>query len=318
MKTVLLFLKGVAIGIGNMIAGVSGGTIAFIIGVYEEMITAFANITKKFWPNFLYLLKIGIGIVVGVAITAKILNILFQMLLLEVVCLFVGVIIGGLIYDIPELKLTEDEMHNKPWRFFLAMGIAILVIITLSVVNVVFSKGGASPQDRFDNVGIKEMIYLFLLIIPGTMCMLFPGISGSLLFMVLGLYYPVLNAINDFIHVSNWSEPGFFLYLIKIIVPLLLGAGLTLLFISKPIKWLFNKYHKLCLYIIVGFVIGSIFAMYIVNFKEISLQFTPWHLVFSLIFSIPGGMALSIGLNTLGAKRKAKEEVKLLENENNE
>ena len=313
MKTVLLFLKGVAIGIGNMIAGVSGGTIAFIIGVYEEMITAFANITKKFWPNFLYLLKIGIGIVVGVAITAKILNILFQMLLLEVVCLFVGVIIGGLIYDIPELKLTEDEMHNKPWRFFLAMGIAILVIIALSVVNVVFSKGGASPQDRFDNVGIKEMIYLFLLIIPGTMCMLFPGISGSLLFMVLGLYYPVLNAINDFIHFSNWGEPGFFLYLIKIIVPLLLGAGLTLLFISKPIKWLFNKYPKVCLYVIMGFVSASVFAIFIVNYELIVKAYTWWHMLIS-VFVLILGIFISIFLKRLSNKRK--EEIEVKENTN--
>ena len=319
MKSFMLFLKGIAIGIGNMIAGISGGTIAFILGIYEEMLTAFANITKKFWPNFLYLLKVGLGIIVGLVLTAKLLNILFQILLLETVSLFVGVVVGGLMNDIPSLKLTEEEKSHKPYKYIIAMIIACVIVIGLSVLNIVISKGGASPNERYTDVKIKDMILLFIMIIPGTMCMLFPGISGSLLFMILGIYYPVLNMINDFIHFNNWADTQFVLNSLKVVIPLLLGAAIALLFVSKPIKWLFNKFHKICLYVIVGFVIGSVFAMYIVNFKEISLQFTWWHLVFSLLFTFPGGMLLSISLNKMGAKMKAKEEAKLaLQNEEKE
>ena len=319
MKSFMLFLKGIAIGIGNMIAGISGGTIAFILGIYEEMLTAFANITKKFWPNFLYLLKVGLGIIVGLVLTAKLLNILFQILLLETVSLFVGVVVGGLMNDIPALKLTEEEKSHKPHKYIIAMIIACVIVIGLSVLNIVISKGGASPTERYTDVKIKDMILLFVMIIPGTMCMLFPGISGSLLFMILGIYYPVLNMINDFIHFNNWADTQFVLNSLKVVIPLLLGAAVALLFVSKPIKWLFNKFHKICLYVIVGFVIGSVFAMYIVNYKEISLQFTWWHLVFSLLFTLPGGMLLSISLNKMGAKMKAKEEAKLaLQNEEKE
>ena len=136
--------------------------------------------------------------------------------------------------------------------------------------------------------------------------------------MVLGIYYPVLNMINDFIHFNNWTSAAFVLNSVKVVIPLLLGAMVALLFISKPIKWLFNKYHKMCLYIIVGFVIGSVFAMYIVNFKEISLQFTAWHFIFSLFFTLPGGVLLSVSLNKMGARMKAKEEAKLLAQQNKE
>ena len=97
MKTILLFLKGILIGIGNMIAGISGGTVAFILGIYEKMVDAFASLTKKFWPNFLYLLKVGLGIIVGIFLASKLLKLLFAVLFIETISLFAGIIIGGIV-----------------------------------------------------------------------------------------------------------------------------------------------------------------------------------------------------------------------------
>ena len=96
----VLFLKGVLVGIGNMIAGISGGTIAFITGIYEKMVYSLANLTKDFWPNFLYLIKIMLGVLVGLLGCAKVLNILFSHIILEMILLFTGVLLGG-IYNHP-------------------------------------------------------------------------------------------------------------------------------------------------------------------------------------------------------------------------
>jgi len=300
----ILFFKGIAIGLANMIAGISGGTMAFIVGVYEDMISALANLTKKFWPNFLFLLKLGLGIIVGIAFMAKLLNILFDVLLLETVSLFAGIILGGCFNDIPKLKLKKED---KKWKYWLGFAIAFLLVVVLAIVNILVEEGSFDPNKRFNNVSFGQMIILFFAIIIGATAMIFPGISGSLVFMILGIYYGVLNAISDFTHFSNWQKPGFLWNEIKIFVPLILGAVLTLIFISKPIKWLFEHHEKICMYVIMGFVLGSIPAMYIVNSVGIINSFTPWHLVFSLIFTIPLGFSLSVLLNKASIKKTMKE-----------
>lgn len=298
-----LFLKGTAIGIANMIAGISGGTIAFIVGVYEDMIDALANLTKKFWPNFLYLLKIALGIGFGIILCAKVLNILFDILLLETISFFAGVIFGGCINDIPALKFEASDNKKKCWISFI---IAFLVVVGFSFLNLIIAKGKYSPSDRFTNVNFGTMCLLFVFIIFGAIAMIFPGISGSMVLMLLGAYYPVLNAISDLMHFSNYSTPGFLWNEFKIIFPLVLGAVLSLIFISKPIKWLFQKYRKLCLYIIMGFVLGSVIGIYVINFHEVSLTFTTWHLIFSLLFTAPFGFFLSIILHKLSLKKEAE------------
>ncbi|MCR5740930.1 MAG: DUF368 domain-containing protein [Gammaproteobacteria bacterium] len=316
MKTVILFLKGIAIGIANMIAGVSGGTIAFILGIYENMIDAFASLTKKFWPNFLYLLKIGIGIVFGVLIASKLLKVMFAKLLIETVCFFAFLIIGGVINDLPTLKLDEEEKKSS-YKFIIAFIVAFLFIIGITIVNVFVLDNNQSAEQRFDKIDFKTIFILFISMMLGTMAMIFPGISGSLILMVIGIYFPVLNAISDLTHFSNYSEEGFILKEILIIIPMVLGAAVTLLFISKPIKWLFKKYHKICLYVISGFVCASVFSIFILNYDAMVQSFKTLHLMLAIFVFSPLGLGISIGLKQLSIYLENKKNSNLIKEEDN-
>lgn len=307
MKTILLFLKGIFIGIGNMIAGISGGTVAFILGIYEKMVDAFASITKKFWPNFLYLLKVGLGIIVGIFLASKLLKLLFAVLFIETISLFAGIIIGGIVNDVPDLKLLPEEKEHHKEKYPIVFIISFLLVIGLAVLNLFINDQGADINATFETIKFKDMVILFFLTIVGTLAMIFPGISGSLIFMIVGLYYPVLNGISALIHFENYKDSAFMINELKLFIPLILGVLVSLLFLSKPIKWLFNKHHKVCLYMISGFVFASVFAVFIVNIHEIVKAYTWWHVLLSIVF-LAFGVFLSIFLKKLSDKKKMKEE----------
>lgn len=308
----VLFLKGIVVGIANMIAGISGGTLAFILGIFTKVVTAFANLTKKgyFWESFLYLLKFALGVAVGLLLCAKALDFLFGIAMLEVATLFAGVLIGGVVNDMSGLKLEESQKAHK-WKYFIGLIIAFAVVVGLSILNItVFSPDKVNHDERWTDVSFSQMIILFFSIVIGAIAMIFPGISGSMVFMIFGIYYPVLNAISDLTKISLYSSWGFWANEIKIVVPLLIGAVISLLFISKPIKMLLERHYTTCLYIIMGFVLGSIVSVYVLNFNNIASQFTWWHMLIAMLVALPLGVFTSIGLHKLSHKITTRKEEK--------
>lgn len=315
----VLFLKGVLVGIGNMIAGISGGTIAFITGIYEKMVYSLANLTKDFWPNFLYLIKIMLGVLVGLLGCAKVLNILFSHIILEMILLFTGVLLGGIYND--RWDYVFDKKYKKS-TLIIALIIAFLVIMGMTMFNLYIQKRqiSESPEEiealhrmRWTNIKFPRLVLVFFFTIIGTTAMIFPGISGSLLFMSVGIYYPVLNALSDLTRLSNWQNPVFVYDILKLGCALLLGAIVSLLFISKPINYIFMKYRRVCLFVILGFLIASIFSMYILNYRDIVRQFDWWHPILGVLVFMPLGFMISLLLNNMKLKemrRRKKEERK--------
>ena len=316
MKHFILFLRGIVVGIANAIAGVSGGTLAYILGIYEELVSSLANLTKKgyFWKSLLFLVEVMIGVVVGMIGMFFLLGKLFPIALLETITLFAGVIIGGMINDIPNLRLeTEEEKKRKP-RYIIGFVIAFIVVVVFAILNVIFNRDDHSQIDnRFENVSFLDCLFIFGAIFIGAIAMIFPGISGSLVFMIMGIYYPTQHAILDLLKFNLWSEPGFLWNEFKILISLLSGAIISLLTVSKLMKWLFSKYHKSCLYVIAGFLLGSIFAIYIVNFKDVSNQFEWYHLLIACLVTLPLGIFISVFISRLSHKIEHKREEKIAE-----
>ena len=286
MKTILLFLKGVLVGIGNMIAGISGGTIAYITGIYQDLIDALSNIRSK--KNILFLLIVGIGIVIGIVLSALLLNQLFTYLLLETLCLFFGFILAGVINDIPNLKLEEDE---KKYKYVIAFIIPFIIVIGLSFLNLYFTHNNIGIGNEV-NDSFFYYLYLFVCAFIAAFAMMIPGISGSLILMIMGVYYPILNTISGITNFELYSFKYVF-NIAKVVLPIGLGIILSLLTMSKPIKYFFNKYNKLSLYVIMGFVVASLFAIFIVNIEEIIFSFTYTHLLYSLLVFLPLGFLIS-------------------------
>lgn len=305
-KTISLFLKGIIIGIANMIAGISGGTLAYITGVYENMISALANLTRKgkFWTSFLYLLKIMIGVAVGILLMGKLLDWALGVFAFGLISFFAGVLIGSIFADRKDYKLEKNEKKGK---YIIPFIISFILVIGLSFINFfVIDPKTAVVGNTLNDFEVApewptyiDMLILFIAIIFGAIAMIFPGISGSMIFMIFGLYEPVLEVIASLTKISSYQDPAFIIKLIKVIVPLLLGAILSLVFISKPIDYLFKKYSKICMFIILGFVSASIFSMYIINFNSFVEQHEPWKIFVGLLVMLPSGIFVSMLLHRI-------------------
>ena len=313
-----LFFKGILIGIANMIAGISGGTIAFITGVYEKMVKSLANLTKKFGPNFGYLIQIFLGVGVGFVGASRVLDIAFSHIILEMICLFSGILLGGIWNDKEEYKTIYNTGKKRTYiiSFLIAFGaIMLLTIINQLLISSDLEGITQRNDERWNDVTILQMVILFFAIAFGATAMIFPGISGSLCFMVFGIYYPVLNAMSDITNISKYQDPGFAFNLIKIMIPLIVGGALSLIFISKPINKAFEKHRDICMYLIFGFLIASIISMFILNFHDIEIQFTWWHLLLALLVFLPAGFFASVLLHLSKLKVQKKREEKLAHEE---
>jgi|TARA_B100001113_G_scaffold206434_1_gene169275 putative membrane protein len=233
-----VFLKGMAMGAADAVPGVSGGTIALLLGIYEELVTTIGNINlslfkelKKngfysFWEkingNFLLSLIIGIGIslVTFIKLTAY----LFDKYPILIWSFFLGLIFAT-IYVI--FKLI------KSWNY-------VNIIFVLIAIFISFYLG---EMNVMDSININ-LIYILISGIIAASAMIIPGISGALILVILGLYSTMINAINN-LEIDK-------------IATFSLGAIIGLLSFSKILKWMFNKNSSLTYSILLGFVIGSI------------------------------------------------------------
>ena len=233
-----LFFKGVFMGIADAIPGVSGGTIALLLGIYEELILTISRLNfsmineikqngfKSFWNklngNFLITLLFGIGI--SLISFVKISASLLIDYPLFVWSFFLGLILST-IYIIYKLI--------KSWNFINIFSVLIMIIFSIIATSI--------------SVNTTEDINLFYILICGIIAssaMILPGISGSLILVILGVYKILINALDNLE--------------IKIIFTFLVGSIIGLLSFSRILKWLFIGYKNLAYSIMLGLVIGSI------------------------------------------------------------
>ena len=262
-----LFFKGVFMGIADAIPGVSGGTIALLLGIYEELISTISGLNfslitklknngfKSFWEslngNFLITLVLGIGI--SLILFVKISANLLTSHPLYVWSFFLGLILAT-VYVI--YKLIES------WN--LVNIISTLLMIAFSIILT------------SDSLNISDDTNLFYILICGIIAssaMILPGISGSLILVILGVYKILVEALDNLD--------------VKIISSFIVGAVIGLISFSKILKWLFKNYKSLAYSIMLGLVIGSIEKIWPWN-KSFSAELSNLDLFLSISLVILG------------------------------
>ena len=262
-----LFFKGVFMGIADAIPAVSGGTIALLLGIYEELISTISGLNfslitklknngfKSFWEslngNFLITLVLGIGI--SLILFVKISANLLTSHPLYVWSFFLGLILAT-VYVI--YKLIES------WN--LVNIISTLLMIAFSIILT------------SDSLNISDDTNLFYILICGIIAssaMILPGISGSLILVILGVYKILVEALDNLD--------------VKIISSFIVGAVIGVISFSKILKWLFNNYKSLAYSIMLGLVIGSIEKIWPWN-KSFSAELSNLDLFLSISLVILG------------------------------
>ncbi len=233
-------IAGVAVGIANVIPGVSGGTIAVVFGVYSDLIGAASPDIKTIKANFkIYLCLYG-GMGLGVLLFARLFRLVYERFPIQTNLFFVGLIVGSIfiIFDLVREKEKESSFTKVSKIIWFFIGLRIMLALY-------FSKGAStSSAAAIETLSLGNFILLFLIGFAGAAAMVIPGISGSFLLLILGAYYTVIKAITDL----N----------IPVLIPIGLGVLAGFILSARLIGFLMEKFPKITYAFILGLVAGSI------------------------------------------------------------
>ena len=250
MKTIKNILKGMVIGIANIIPGVSGGTMMVAMGIYDKLIHCITHIFKEFKKSVLFLLPIAIGM--GIAVIGGSLGIeaLFANFPLQANLLFIGLIVGG-------LPAIWKKVKGKSIRF--GHILSFIVFFALVVVMAFLGeKEGYAVDLSFSVVNVLKLFAVGL-VAAGTMVI--PGVSGSMVLLLLGYYNPIVSAINDFLEALTAFDMEGILTGIGILAPFGIGVVAGVLVIAKIIEIIFNKCPLYAYWAIIGLIVASPIAI---------------------------------------------------------
>lgn len=288
MKKVKIFLidllKGIGVGFAAMIPGVSGGTIALLVNIYKKIISAISSMLERFWKSILILLPIIIGILIGAVGCIFGLKYAFSYILFSIVSLFFGFILGS----IPSLY-KETKSEKLKFKHILVFAITMIFVVGIALASFFLEMGsGYSVQQLFDN----PKWYLYILLIPigciGSAAFVTPGVSGSMLMMVIGFYNPLFDTLDKTIHFE-----GNMLQNCLILGSFFVGIVLGLFLISKLMKFLLEKHKVMTYWGILGFITGSLPALYLnLDIWKGSEKYTG---IFNHPWEFPLGICLLLG-----------------------
>ncbi len=227
------FLKGIAAGVATLVPGVSGGTMAIILGIYDDLIHAVGSFFDNWKKNFMFLMVIGIGGVLGILLFSRLLENAIANYPHIMQFLFMGIIIGGL--PVLYRKSAATGKASITDLIFLIVGFALVLFMSAeptAIINMATAQGALS------------VIFLFAAGIIIAIALVLPGISGSFMLLVLGMYGITLNAINT----VN----------IPFLIPLGLGVAAGTIGTAKIIEGFLQKHPGKTYKLIIGFVLGSL------------------------------------------------------------
>jgi len=242
-ESIILGIKGFIIGIANIIPGVSGGTLAITLGIYEKLINAISHFFKNLKENIKFLIPIGIGIGLSLAVFSNVISYSLDHFKVPTTLFFVGLIIGGL----PLIYRKIDKSITIP-------NILIMLITFGLVVSLTFAENGGNVVS-FEAMNITKYIALFFVGMIASATMVIPGISGSFVLMLLGYYEPIINTITDLTHFNSiWDN-------LLILMPVGLGILVGIVLVAKVIEFLFNRHEEKTYFGIIGFILASIITI---------------------------------------------------------
>lgn len=273
------FFNGFMMALADSVPGVSGGTIAFLLGFYDNLINSLDSLLSKNKEKrnngIKYLLKLGIGWVIGMAISVLILTSVFEKHIYEISSLFMGFIILSIPIIIKEEKETLKGKYIN--IIFAIIGIILVYLIT-------YFNNTSITTMSLTNLSFSSAIYIFIAGMIAISAMILPGISGSTLLLIFGLYLPVITGIKDILHLN--FAPFFGLTIFG------LGIITGILSIIKLLKKALDKYRTQTVYMIIGLMIGSIYSI-IMGPTTLDTPVDAINIYnFSFIFFIIGGLVV--------------------------
>ena len=244
-NNIMLILKGFVLGIANIIPGVSGGTLAITLGIYEKLIETISHFKDNIKKNYKFLLFLVLGIGISLLIFSNVVSFCLDKYPFATILFFIGIILGGM----PKLfKKIENSFSITN---------LIIGLITFGIVMSMSLLSAGNNEVSLENLTLIKIITLFFSGAIASASMLLPGISGSFVLMLIGYYKPIINTIKELTRFNNLGH--------NIVILLSAGLGIIVGIVcaAKVIEYLLKEHEIPTYYGIIGFVIASIVSIFI-------------------------------------------------------
>ncbi len=250
MKFIISILKGMVMGVANIIPGVSGGTLAVSMGIYDDIISSITHLFKQFKKSVMTLLPYFIGMGVSLVGLSYAIKYFLANYSLQTNMLFIGLILGG-------LPVLAGRFKGK--KVGAGAGVAFVIAFAAIIVLQLLGEGGG---DVVISVNAVEVVKLFIIGVIASATMVVPGVSGSMILMILGYYNPILTEVTKFFDALKAFDMAAMIDGAMILVPFGVGVVIGIFAIAKLIEFLLSKYEVITFAAILGLVIASPFAIF--------------------------------------------------------
>ncbi len=260
-------IKGIVIGCANIIPGVSGGTVAVSMGVFDTIILSVNGVIGKRGERkqyFFALLPLLIGVVIGLLVFSKLISFLFEYAPLPTFAAFLGMVLGSL--PLLAKNSLKEGFHPLSIVWFLASAGLVLLMN--------FFEGGANASGTYT---MWSAILLMLAMMIAAASMVMPGLSGSFVMLLFGRYEMAINAVAN-------------LELLKLL-PMIIGAALGIILVAKLMASLLKHHYANTYAAIMGFVVGSVVVMILRTLEY--LPASPWRIVIACL-TLAGGIVVTL------------------------
>lgn len=278
-ENIILGVKGFIMGIANIIPGVSGGTLALTLGIYERFIGAISHFFSNLKENIKFLLPIAIGLGLAILSMSRVIDYSYEHFPIPTTLFFVGLVIGGIPMLYHKVKGKKEGKQISSWIILL---MTFSLVIVMAFADQLF---GTTAKVNLSGLDLWGYIILFFVGVIAAATMVIPGVSGSLVLMLLGYYYPILKVVKSLTKFENLGE--------NIMIAGIFGVGVLvgIVLISKIIEFLLKKFETKTYYGVLGFIFASILAIPISTYNEVeNLVFSVPQILIGMIFMAIGGL----------------------------
>lgn len=242
------FIKGIIVGIAKIIPGLSGAVLMISFNLYDKAIKALTNFFDNPKKNFIFLLNLSLGIIIGIVIFSNILNYFITNYYVYTMSLFIGLIIGGMPIIIKSCHKTKKSLL-----------IALVTFLIITIISIVGINNNYIIKNNF--IDIIMFFTAGLLEAVGT---ILPGISSTALLMLIGMYNIFLSYLGNILNINTILEN------LRFMLPFTLGFIIGIIILSLLVNFLFKYHKKITFTIILGISSSSILTMIIKTISSIN------------------------------------------------
>jgi len=291
----MLLITGFALGAANIVPGISGATLAVIFRMYDRLIESINELFSNVKKSLLFLVPVGIGMLAGILVVGTVMDGFLDRFAFQTSALIAGLVAGG----IPFIHSQAISKEGRKPVFYVIAAFAAAIIIALALVV---------PTPAVYAYGEFSFSFAVLLFVGGMVAaaaMIVPGVSGAMMLMMFGLLTVVMNTISLITeYLRTPFDFGLLGPILQVVLPLGLGMVAGILLASKLIAFLLARFFTITYFVILGLVIGTIFAVFSDSrtYENIDVMTVPLVVIGVLVFIVGMVIALLLG--------KPKEDVK--------